>query len=385
MHGGRRRLWLWLVGAGLLHALLLPWVWSRIVGDTTAKPAKRHVDMVSLNAPRGGDHRLPPGYKRPPKPAKAPPLRTELAKKAEKKEEALPKGQVVDIPPSPDNRPPDKAAYLAEHNSHTERQTRSRHQSRDYANVLHEPSTDRDARSSPQGGARAAKAVQVGPQRAGESAPSPTQRAVLEIPRVTEHDRLALRLDPALGAFQNQPKAAAHAGNSDRLKVAPGNAGAPEDAPSATAPALSMDDLVPSLGALTRISGGPSNDALEQVEEGEGTFLNAREFKYASFFNRLKHGVSQYWNAQTEFQRRDPSGNIYGLRARLTVVNVTLNGDGSLQTVAVKQSCGVDFLDDEALAAFQRAQPFPNPPKGLLDPNGQVTFAFGFQITMVPH
>ena len=386
MRGDRRRLWLWLAGVAVVHVLLLPWVWDEFVGNASTKPHKKRVDMISLNATHGGDYRLPPGYKRPPVPAKPAQPKPQVAKKDEKKQEPLPKGQVVDIPPSPDGRAPDKAAYLAEHNSHTERETRSRHQSRDYANVQHEPSTDRAPQKGPQGQAKAPKAVQVGPSRPGEAAPSAAKRAVLEIPKVSQRDRLALRLDPDLGQYHNQPKAAAQMGNSDRLKVVPGEQETAEtEAPSAAAPALSMDDLVPSLGTLTRLSGGPSNDALENVEEGEGTFLNAREFKYASFFNRLKHGVSQHWNAQTEFQRRDPTGNIYGLRARLTVVNVTLNGDGSLQNVAVKQSCGVDFLDDEAMAAFQRAQPFPNPPHGLLDPNGQVTFAFGFQIMIVPH
>ena len=385
MRGDRRRLCLWLVCVGLLHALALPWIWDRFVGDERVKSPKKRVDMISLNAAQGGDHRLPPGYKRSRPPSKTLTPRPEVAKKEPKKPEPVPKGQVVDIPPSPDNRTPDKADYLAEHNSHTERQTRSRHQSKDYANVLHEPTTDRDPHRGPQGSAQVPKAVQLGPKRPGEAAPSARLQPVLEIPKVNPRDRLALQLDPTLGQYSNQPRARAQTGNSDRLKVVPGESAAAEDAPSAAAPALSMDDLVPSLGTLTRLSGGPSNDALEHVEEGEGTFLNAREFKYASFFNRLKHGVSQHWNAQTEFQQRDPTRNIYGLRARLTVVNVTLNGDGSLQHVTVKQSCGVDFLDDEAMAAFQRAQPFPNPPKGLLDPNGQVTFAFGFQIMIVPH
>ena len=39
----------------------------------------------------------------------------------------------------------------------------------------------------------------------------------------------------------------------------------------------------------------------------------------------------------------------------------------------------VDFLDDEAVTAFRDAQPFPNPPPGLVDPDSKlITFRFGF-------
>ena len=43
----------------------------------------------------------------------------------------------------------------------------------------------------------------------------------------------------------------------------------------------------------------------------------------------------------------------------------------------MEKSSGVEFLDDEAVAAFERAQPFPNPPPGLVD-HGEVHFTFGF-------
>jgi hypothetical protein len=36
------------------------------------------------------------------------------------------------------------------------------------------------------------------------------------------------------------------------------------------------------------------------------------------------------------------------------------------------------FLDDEAIAAFREASPFPNPPQGLLDETGRIRFQFGF-------
>ena len=108
--------------------------------------------------------------------------------------------------------------------------------------------------------------------------------------------------------------------------------------------------------------------------------MNSREFKYASFFNRLKRGVSEYWRPMDEYRKRDPTGNIYGYRSRVTVLNITLKADGTVKDAQVARSSGLDFRDHEAIAAFERAAPFPNPPKGLIGPNEEITFPFGFHI-----
>jgi len=77
----------------------------------------------------------------------------------------------------------------------------------------------------------------------------------------------------------------------------------------------------------------------------------------------------------------NPDGKIYGVKDRLTVLKVSLRPDGSLANVIVERPCGVDFLDDEAVSAFRKAQPFPNPPKGLVDEDSKlITFRFGFTL-----
>jgi outer membrane biosynthesis protein TonB len=40
----------------------------------------------------------------------------------------------------------------------------------------------------------------------------------------------------------------------------------------------------------------------------------------------------------------------------------------------------VDFLDRAAIEAFQKAQPFVNPPRGLADGGGEIKFTFGFYL-----
>jgi TonB family protein len=92
--------------------------------------------------------------------------------------------------------------------------------------------------------------------------------------------------------------------------------------------------------------------------------------------------VGMQWNPNLALRTRDPTGNIYGGRDRFTLVQVTLDERGGLKDISVEKSCGVDFLDLEAVHSFERAQPFPNPPPGLVQADATVRFEFGFFIDM---
>jgi TonB family protein len=142
---------------------------------------------------------------------------------------------------------------------------------------------------------------------------------------------------------------------------------------------LTMKDLQLSDAELNRALGTRSNDYLENVEEGSQTLLNTKQWRYASFFNRVKRQVAQNWHPDVAYQRRDPDGNVYGFKDRLTVLRVQLTPQGRLKALAVEKPCGIDFLDEEAESAFRASEPFPNPPPGLVDKeSGMITFRFGF-------
>ena len=136
--------------------------------------------------------------------------------------------------------------------------------------------------------------------------------------------------------------------------------------------------LLPTLGPqdLQRLDG--SIDHVENTKEGDRTALNTREYRYAYFFNRVKREVSKHWDAVQRLRRSDPRGRVYGVRDRRTVLMVTLHASGKLVDVEVEVPSGVALLDQAAVHAFLRAQPFHNPPKGLLDSEGLVRFKFGF-------
>jgi len=135
---------------------------------------------------------------------------------------------------------------------------------------------------------------------------------------------------------------------------------------------------MPSSGQLARAVGSGTMDYLPDVDDGEETALNAKKWRFASFFNRVKKQVQEQWHPAEVYRRRDPTGAIYGHINRLTIVQVKLKPDGFLNKVFLQQPSGLDFLDDEALEAFKMAQPFPNPPKQLVEADGLIHFSFGF-------
>jgi TonB family protein len=211
--------------------------------------------------------------------------------------------------------------------------------------------------------------------------------ASIEVPKQQERQQVAMRMDQQAGpglSINNREEAPEVKGNSNRLNLSPG-----ELAPGKTPVPGSRGkfgeaplNLLPSTAMLNNLSGAAPNDDLQNVDEGEGTFLNTREWKYASFFNRLKQSIGYTWNPNEQIRLRDPTGQIYWGKDRDTLLRVTLDAQGRLKDVFVEKGSGLDFLDVEAMKAFERAQPFPNPPPGMVEADGTIKFAFGFKVIL---
>jgi TonB family protein len=164
-------------------------------------------------------------------------------------------------------------------------------------------------------------------------------------------------------------------GSTGGVPGAPGSRTAPHPNLQATAEMLQR-----AIG-----KGAGSMDYLKDVDDGDSTALNSKRWKHAPFFNRVKRAVANEWHPEMVYVRHDPSGNVYGVKDRVTVLRVHLSPDGKLAAWTVLQSSGVDFLDDEAIDAFRKAQPFPNPPKDLIESDGQVHFNFAFIFELSGH
>jgi len=151
----------------------------------------------------------------------------------------------------------------------------------------------------------------------------------------------------------------------------PGQAGGGGGAPP-------VPNLRPSDEMLQRVAGGGSVDHYDDVEDGDITAVNSRQWVGAGFMNRTKRQVAQEWRPADVWRRFDPTGAVYGFKTRVTILRVVLDGNGQLIKSTVVRGSGVDFLDDEAIRAFKAAAPFPNPPAVLRGDDGNITFNFGF-------
>ena len=175
----------------------------------------------------------------------------------------------------------------------------------------------------------------------------------------------------------------------------------PEDAAGTQAPrsllrqGSELDVMLPVTTRRQRLaqvqgsSGAFASDSYlpDVAEEAEDTILRSNKYKYADFFYRVKEAVRRHWHPDKVYRQRDPTGRVYGVKDRYTVLRVTIDKAGQLRDLLTTKDSGLDFLDDEAVGAFRRAQPFPNPPDGLVDELGRIVFQFGFyfEITTGKH
>jgi TonB family protein len=282
----------------------------------------------------------------------------------EKKEIESPKapGQVVDVPAPREEKRPDDARFASEHDTTVERETKK-------LGKFDEKARQGDA---------------VG--QAPES--HPAQPAA---PRTD--GRLAMRT-PDLGRVLKNPgppgpvlppqKAGSQYGVAEAGPPA-ADGSLPELGTSlhpqpsgGGAPAGALAALTPTEQQLARVIGSGTQDAIKDVDDGEETALNSKKWRFASFFNRVKKQVAEHWHPEEVYRRRDPTGAVYGRQNRYTELRIQLKPDGRLANVALAQPSGLEFLDDEAIEAFKEAQPFPNPPRQLVESGGVINFRFGF-------
>jgi hypothetical protein len=291
-----------------------------------------------------------------------------------KEEEAVKSpGQVVDLPRPREERRPDEARFAAEYDSWVEKETKH------------------FAKFDPNSQQRHTGEVEPSKRNAPALTPNPSEFPASPGPlamRMPSDDR---RSQPTRSRLDETSPKDNQAGSEEQLASDPEGAFAhsgggaprpqhtinPAETESGGSPGLY--GLMPSEQQIARAVGSGTQDHLADIDEGSETALNAKRWVYATFFNRIKERVRDHWKPAEEYQRRDPTGKIYGAEDRYTLLQVSLKADGSLSNVSVTHTCGLDFLDDTAVAAFKEAQPFINPPKKLVeDGHGIVTFGFGF-------
>lgn len=318
-----------------------------------------------------------------------------IAKKEEKKKEEkkqpekMPDGQIVDVPKGNEQVDPN-AKYVAETSNKAQKETKAKEQTAFYRNAM-------EQRTAPQriegnGTAQTDKAQISGNNGMGTDDRPLKDKAVpkmaMQVPKVQRQQEVSLKRSTTEGpgvAVSNREETEEIKGNSGKLNLVPGSLEQGEDVSAGRVGQAGVLNLLPSNAVVDKIVGAAPNDHLKDVEEGDGTYLSTREWKYASFFNRMKQSVGQQWSPTSQMRLRDPTGQIYGGRDRYTILTITLDETGRLKDAFVDKSSGLDFLDLEAVKAFERAQPFPNPPPGILATDQTVRFQFGFFLELSGH
>lgn len=123
------------------------------------------------------------------------------------------------------------------------------------------------------------------------------------------------------------------------------------------------------------------HDYVPGVKESERTLLNTKEFKYYSYFQRIRKQLDLSWRPilQDKLHRFFESGRQLSMnRDHITEVLVFLNDQGKIISVKILSESGTKDLDESAINAFNRAGPFPNPPKGLVESDGTVKVRWEF-------
>jgi TonB family protein len=329
-------------------------------------PAKevRAVDLAALNASQWDANRaisdpraapLPPAAR--PRPPEPPP-----------EEQRRTPGQVVETASS-NARPPKDTKYVSDRDNSVDKETRSRFRGPGAPAAPPGPTGPGAAVSKAQGG-QDGKAEQAVEGREGKKGSSDRRLAMAKTPASPERPPASAGGEiptlPWEGKSADQPASPAGAeGTGDGGQRRAGQ----YDPRLALAPET-----------IARLAGGGSPDKLDNVAEGDGTFLNTREWKYATYFNRIKQAVSGTWNPSKALQQRDPDRATYGDHDRFTLLSVTLDQSGGVKDLVVKKSSGVDFIDRTTIEAFKKAQPFANPPPGIVDAHGEIQFTFGFYL-----
>ncbi len=265
-------------------------------------------------------------------------------------------GQVVELSPNQkaSEKPPPKSRFLTDRNTQVEKETVSRFAG-NYPRLAPKPEAGSDGKVQPQ--------------------PQPQRRAS---PDVKPGGK-----DEGLKGKEGAP--------GDRVALAQPDGVRPLRMPQLGEsgergrPGQSGPDLSVSPEALARIAGGPNMDgAHEGLPEGDETGLNAREFKYATFMNRMRAGIAAHWYpaVRDATKARDPDGSVYFYRERTVVLALVLDPTGNVKDLSVKQSSNVDFFDRIAVSSVRAASPFPNPPSGMFHGEEQVSLPFSF--TMYP-
>ena len=341
------RLILFILLSVLLHGLVF------LIKIDLSTDKSEEESLVSIKYLDDSAAKLPSTPVLPPKPEK-------------KKEDSKPKGQVVDIAKPKIEKKPDKSRFLSEYDSSVKQETVS---------VQHDDNINVRGERLKRQLAKKAENVNV---ESDENMMMPMQSADAQKPEQAKAEKIK---KGELKGFEGTDGDYAAGKEKEIAGKLDAKDEKDEEGRVNVGGRWIPKKLLPYLNGADAVLMSPSNDFLEDVKKGNETYLNTRKFAYAAYFNKMKQAISRNWSPGTAIIVNDPTGKMYGRKDRFTKLKVFISDKGKLVKAKVITSCGVDFLDREAINAFKMAAPFAPPPEVLLNEDKQLEIQFGFMVT----
>lgn len=126
--------------------------------------------------------------------------------------------------------------------------------------------------------------------------------------------------------------------------------------------------------------GAATNDYLKDVKDGDRTMLSTKEFVYFGYYQRIRKRLEVAWNTRLRATLESYGGGrrLASNQDYVTGVIVVLDRAGQITAVQVLRQSGAQDLDQAAVDAFNQAGPFPDPPSGIVDENGEIRIRWDF-------
>jgi protein TonB len=153
-----------------------------------------------------------------------------------------------------------------------------------------------------------------------------------------------------------QPKPEAPPESRTPLAEQPTPTGPPRtsEEQSSKAPAQKLPDLrtltqLPPQ-TLARLEDDWRRKYRKDVEEGDAVWLDTEKDILSSFFQRFRDQIYGVWNYPSSAAEKGEQGTC--------MLKISVNRDGTLKGVELKESSGFPVLDNEAIAAVKKAAPY---------------------------
>ena len=122
-------------------------------------------------------------------------------------------------------------------------------------------------------------------------------------------------------------------------------------------------------------------DYIKNLDPGLETLLTTKEFVYYTYYARIRRQLNQHWGPKVREKLTklyQQGRTIASTEDKVTKLLITLDKDGRLLKAQVIGDSGIRDLDEAAVEAFRAAAPFPNPPPGIVDPDGAIKIRWDF-------